>query len=42
MCISHASDDAELTAQVYRQLRDDGHEAFLNHDLRDCIAVGDQ
>ncbi|MGI9001604.1 MAG: TIR domain-containing protein [Pseudonocardia sp.] len=40
--ISHASDDVELAAEVHRWLRDDSHEAFLDQNLRDGIAIGEE
>ena len=40
--VSHASADLALAREVHRWLVDDGHEVFLDHDLRDGIAIGDQ
>lgn len=40
--VSHAGKDRTLAAQVHRWLVDDGHETFLDQDVRDGIAVGDE
>lgn len=40
--VSHASKDRELAGEPHRWLTDDGHEVFLDQDLRDGIAVGEQ
>jgi TIR domain/AAA ATPase domain len=39
--ISHASEDLGLAEQVHRWLDDHGHEVFLDQNLRDGIAVGE-
>jgi WD40 repeat protein/energy-coupling factor transporter ATP-binding protein EcfA2 len=39
--ISHASEDVERAGQLHRWLVDEGHEVFLDRDLRDGIVVGD-
>ena len=39
--VSHAADDSGLAIQVHSWLVEDGHEAFLDRDLRDGIAVGE-
>ena len=39
--ISHASDDTERAGQLHRWLVAEGHEVFLDRDLRDGILVGD-
>jgi WD40 repeat protein len=40
--VSHASSDGELAHEVYQWLRQDGHEVFLDQDLHDGIAVGEE
>lgn len=40
--VSHASGDAALAGEVHWWLIDDGHEVFLDQDLRDGIAVGEE
>ena len=40
--VSHASDDRELTDEVYRWLVVEGHEVFLDRNLHDGIAVGEE
>jgi hypothetical protein len=40
--VSHASEDRELAGEVHGWLTDDGHEVFLDQDLRDGIVVGEQ
>jgi WD40 repeat protein len=40
--VSHASEDLELAFGVHRWLVEHGHEAFLDQDLRNGIAVGEQ
>ena len=40
--ISHASADATLAVEVHGWLVKDGHEVFLDRDLRDGIVVGDE
>ncbi|MGQ0779015.1 MAG: toll/interleukin-1 receptor domain-containing protein, partial [Pseudonocardiales bacterium] len=40
--ISHASEDLALAGELHRWLVDDGHEVFLDQDLRDGIAVGEE
>jgi hypothetical protein len=40
--VSHASEDRELAGELHRWLTDDGHQAFLDQDLRDGIVVGEQ
>jgi hypothetical protein len=40
--VSHASEDAVLAGEVHRWLRDDAHEVFLDRDLRDGVAVGEE
>jgi WD40 repeat protein len=39
--VSHSSKDQELAAEVHGWLADDGHEVFLDQDLHDGIAVGE-
>ena len=39
--VSYASKDQGLATEVHRWLIDDGHDAFLDRDLRDGIALGD-
>jgi WD40 repeat protein/energy-coupling factor transporter ATP-binding protein EcfA2 len=39
--ISHASDDTERAGQLHQWLIAEGHEVFLDRDLRDGIVVGD-
>src|SRR4051812_17909406 len=40
--VSHASKDAVLATVVRRWLVDDGHKAFLDHDLSDGLVVGEE
>jgi hypothetical protein len=40
--VSHASKDADMAAVVHRWLVDDGHKAFLDHDLSDGLVVGEE
>ena len=40
--VSHSSEDGALAGEVHRWLVDDGHEVFLDHDLRDGIVVGEE
>lgn len=40
--VSHASDDRESTDEVHRWLIAEGHDVFLDQDLRDGIPVGDE
>jgi hypothetical protein len=40
--VSHSSKDHELAAEVHGWLAHDGHEVFLDQDLRDGIAVGEE
>jgi len=40
--ISHASEDLALADELHRWLVDDGHQVFLDQDLRDGIAVGEE
>ncbi len=40
--VSHASEDLALACDVHRWLIETGHEACLDQDLRDGIAVGEQ
>ena len=39
--VSHASEDQLVAARLHGWLVDDGHEVFLDRDLRDGIAVGE-
>ncbi len=39
--VSHAGEDLALACDVHRWLIEAGHEAFLDRDLRDGIAVGE-
>ena len=39
--VSHASEDLRFAEEVHRWLVDDGHEVFLDRDLRDGIGVGE-
>jgi WD40 repeat protein len=40
--VSHASEDCAVAGEVYRWLAEAGHEVFLDQDLRDGIAVGEE
>ncbi|MGH3569345.1 MAG: TIR domain-containing protein, partial [Pseudonocardia sp.] len=40
--VSHASADRALAGEVYRWLVEAGHEVFLDQDLRDGIALGEE
>ena len=40
--VSHANDDPEPTDEVYRWLVAEGHEVFLDRDLRDGMVVGEE
>ena len=39
--VSHASEDQLVAARLHGWLVDDGHEVFLDRDLRDGIGVGE-
>src|SRR4051794_13716484 len=40
--VSHAGEDAALAGEVHRWLVEDGHEVFLDRDLRDGLVVGEE
>jgi WD40 repeat protein len=40
--VSHSSEDRELAWEVHHWLATDGHEVFLDQDLREGIAVGEE
>lgn len=40
--ISYASEDRERAGQLHQWLVAEGHEVFLDQDLRDGIAVGEE
>src|SRR4051812_18146279 len=40
--VSHAGEDAALAGEVHRWLVEDGHDAFLDQDLRDGLVVGEE
>ena len=40
--ISHASEDRALAGEVHRWLVEAGHEVFLDQDLRDGVALGEE
>jgi len=40
--VSHASEDRECAGQLHQWLVAEGHEVFLDQDLRDGIAVGEE
>ncbi|MBW0008862.1 MAG: toll/interleukin-1 receptor domain-containing protein, partial [Pseudonocardiales bacterium] len=40
--ISYASEDRECVGHLHQWLVDEGHEMFLDRDLRDGISVGEQ
>jgi hypothetical protein len=40
--ISHASEDREPTDEVHRWLVAEGHEVFLDRDLRSGMVVGEE
>jgi hypothetical protein len=40
--VSHASEDRECAGQLHQWLVGEGHEVFLDRDLRDGIPVGDE
>ena len=40
--MSHASEDHVLTAELHHWLVEDGHDVFLDQDLRDGIGLGDE
>ncbi len=40
--VSHASEDHECAGQLHQWLVAEGHEVFLDQDLRDGIAVGEE
>jgi hypothetical protein len=40
--ISHASDDRETADEVHRWLVAEGHQVFLDRDLRDGMVVGEE
>jgi energy-coupling factor transporter ATP-binding protein EcfA2 len=40
--VSHASEDRALAAEVHQWLVEDDHEVFLDQDLRDGIAAGEE
>jgi hypothetical protein len=39
--VSHASEDRECAGQLHQWLVGEGHEVFLDQDLRDGIPVGE-
>jgi WD40 repeat protein len=40
--LSHASEDNAAAAELYQWLTNDGHQVFLDRDLRDGIALGEE
>jgi WD40 repeat protein len=40
--VSHAGGDGGSAAEVHRWLVDDGHEVFLDQDVRDGIVIGEE
>jgi hypothetical protein len=40
--VSHAGEDRECAGQLHQWLISEGHEVFLDRDLRDGIPVGEQ
>ena len=40
--ISHATEDDDTAGRVHGWLAEDGHETFLDHDLRDGIGLGEE
>ncbi|MGH3854167.1 MAG: toll/interleukin-1 receptor domain-containing protein [Pseudonocardiaceae bacterium] len=40
--VSHASEDGECAVELHRWLVGEGHEVFLDRDLRDGIPVGEE
>jgi hypothetical protein len=40
--VSHAGQDLALAGEVHRWLVEDGHEVFLDQELRDGLVVGEQ
>ena len=40
--VSHASEDNMAAIELHKWLIEDGHEVFLDQDLRDGIALGDE
>ena len=40
--VSHASEDHLVATQLHQWLVDDGHDVFLDQDLRDGIALGEK
>ena len=40
--VSHASEDRECAGQLHQWLVAEGHEVFLDQDLRDGIVVGEE
>jgi len=40
--LSHSSSDEALADSVHRWLQDDGHEVFLDSNIRDGILVGER
>ena len=40
--VSHASEDHLVAAELHQWLVDDGHDVFLDQDLRDGIALGEE
>jgi TIR domain len=40
--VSHASEELECAGQLHQWLVADGHEVFLDRDLRDGIPVGEE
>jgi WD40 repeat protein len=40
--VSHASEDNKAAIELHKWLIEDGHEVFLDQDLRDGIALGDE
>ena len=39
--VSHSSEDHVVAAELHQWLVDDGHDVFLDQDLRDGIALGE-
>jgi hypothetical protein len=40
--VSHASEDYVAAAELHQWLLEDGHEVFLNQDLRRGIGIGEE
>jgi len=40
--LSHSSSDTALADSVHRWLQDDGHEVFLDSNIRDGVLVGER